>query len=79
MHALPNAWARHATSHAAAARPLLPFAGATLLAPRLALTAAFCVNPPGGVLRPELVCGLWQLENQQPGTYDVLSAARVIT
>lgn len=54
-------------------------AGATLLAPRLALTAAFCVNPPGGVLQPELWCGLWRLGDQEPGSYDALRAVHVIT
>ena len=50
-----------------------------MLAPRLALTAAFCVNPPGGVLQPELWCGLWRLRDQELGTYDVLRAVHVIT
>lgn len=54
-------------------------AGATLLSLRLAITAAFCVNPPGGVLQPELWCGLWRLDGQDQGTYDALWAVRVIT
>lgn len=51
--------------------------GATLIAPRLALTSAFCVTPPGGVPRPLLLCGLWRQYDQPPGTFDVLSAVRV--
>lgn len=56
--------------------PPLP-AGATLIAPRLALTAAYCVSPPAGIARPQLWCGLWQQYEQPAGTYDVLQAFRV--
>lgn len=52
--------------------------GATLLTPRLALTAAYCVNFPGGVPSPVLWCGLHNLYDQDPSTFDVLEAAAVI-
>lgn len=53
--------------------------GASLIAPRLALTAAYCVNVPGGVPRPMLLCGLWQQYDQPQDSYDSLQAVRVVT
>ena len=52
--------------------------GATLIAPRLALTAAYCVDPTSGVPDPLLWCGLDNLYNPQPGTFDALQTVRTI-
>jgi V8-like Glu-specific endopeptidase len=52
--------------------------GATLVSPRLALTAAYCVAPPMGAPDPVLWCGLHSLYSQQPGTYDVLGTVETI-
>ena len=57
--------------------PLRHLCGATLIAPRLALTAAYCVSAPGGAFDPVLWCGLRDLSGPQAGTYDVLGTARV--
>lgn len=58
--------------------PTLP-AGATLIAPRLALTAAYCVTPPHGVRDPLLWCGLPDLYNPQPGSFDALQTVHTTT
>ena len=57
--------------------PLRHFCGATLIAPRLALTAAYCVNAPGGAYDPLLWCGLHDLADPQAGIYDVLGTAKI--
>ena len=51
--------------------------GASLIAPRLALTAAYCVTAPGGVPQPQLWCGL-QRQSQPPASFDALQAVRTI-
>ena len=51
---------------------------ATLIAPRLALTAAYCVTPPAGVANPLLLCGLHHLYDPQTDTYDALQTVRTV-
>lgn len=53
--------------------------GATLIAPQLAVTAAYCANPPGGVRMPLLWCGLPSLHDPQPGSFDALQTVRQTT
>ena len=50
--------------------------GATLIAPDLAVTAAFCVASPKGTPDPVLYCGLTHLWTDPPGSYDVLQTVR---
>lgn len=53
--------------------------GATLLAPSLAITAAFCVSPPAGVPDPLLWCGLLDLSSPPPpAQFDELQAVQTI-
>ncbi|KAL4451776.1 hypothetical protein ABPG75_007438 [Micractinium tetrahymenae] len=53
--------------------------GATLIAPNLAITAAFCVTPPTGVRNPLLWCGLVDLSTPLPdGAFDALQTVQTI-
>lgn len=50
---------------------------ATLVAPRLAVTAAYCVAPPAAE-SPTLWCGLHHQFSQSQGTFDVLHTVRTV-